>query len=80
MIFTQNDKVQAINKRVIVLKNTGSIKGFDKRGTNFHQFKIFKTGIFDGHTGTIRGFDEDASYAVEEEDGGVRIVKGKSSC
>ena len=38
LIFNQNDKVQAINKRVIVLKNTDSIKGFDIRGTNFHQF------------------------------------------
>ena len=81
LIFNQNDLFETANKGVINLKKGQKITGLNIHGKNYHKFKIFKSGLLDGHLGTIRGIDETAKYSLSKDKSGtVRMNKGKSTC
>lgn len=62
LIFNQNDKFETADKGVIKLNSKQTITGYNVHGKNYHKFKVFKTGLLDGHLGTFRGVDENKKY------------------
>lgn len=73
LIFNQNDMFETADKGVIKLNAKQTITGYNVHGKNYHKFKVFKTGLLDGHLGTIRGIDENKKYWVFYKNNAIQL-------